>query len=224
VPCREKSRATRSAQEEFIKFCLFQFFVFYNTVKSGAIYSTPFLEKLQNVRSNFLISGTSRRKSATQHMNAQPQPGSKAPAFSAHAVGGFYEEPAMVHLAKLKGETVVLYFYPKDDTPGCTKQACALRDGWREISAKAKVFGVSIDPIKSHEKFIKKHSLPFPIISDEDHKIVNAYGVWVEKSMYGKTYMGTERTTFIIGPNGKIKAVLPKVKPEEHLARVLELL
>ena len=157
-------------------------------------------------------------------MNNQPQPGTKAPAFSAPAIGGEYTVATVVKLADLKGETVVLYFYPKDDTPGCTKQACALRDGWSDISARAKVFGVSIDPIKSHEKFIKKHSLPFPILSDEGHKIVEAYGVWVEKSMYGKTYMGTERTTFIIGPDGKIKAVLPKVKPEEHLAKVLELI
>ncbi len=157
-------------------------------------------------------------------MSTQPQPGSKAPAFSAQAIGGPYATPVTVNLADLKGETVVLYFYPKDDTPGCTTQACALRDGWQEISAKAKVFGVSIDSIQSHAKFIKKHSLPFPILSDEDQKIVQAYGVWVEKSMYGKTYMGTERTTFIIGPDGKIKAVLPKVKPAEHLAAVLALL
>jgi peroxiredoxin Q/BCP len=157
-------------------------------------------------------------------MNSQLQPGTKAPAFSAQAVGGPYSSPTGVKLADLKGETVVLYFYPKDDTPGCTRQACALRDGWSDISAKAKVFGVSVDSIKSHEKFIKKHQLPFPILSDEDQKIVEAYGVWVEKSMYGKTYMGTERTTFIIGPDGKIKAVLPKVKPDEHLAKVLELL
>ena len=157
-------------------------------------------------------------------MSSHPRPGSKAPSFSAQAVGGPYPSPTTVKLADLKGETVVLYFYPKDDTPGCTKQACALRDGWSDISAKAKVLGISIDPIKSHEKFIKKHALPFPILSDEDHKIVEAYGVWVEKSMYGKTYMGTERTTFIIDPDGKIKAVLPKVKPEEHLAKVLELL
>ncbi len=157
-------------------------------------------------------------------MSTQPQPGTKAPAFSAPAIGGPYASPTTVKLSDLKGETVVLYFYPKDDTPGCTKQACALRDGWSEISRKAKVFGVSTDPIKSHEKFIKKHSLPFPILSDEDHKIVEAYGVWVEKSMYGKTYMGTERTTFIIGPDGKIKAVLPKVKPDEHLAQVMGLL
>lgn len=157
-------------------------------------------------------------------MSSYPKPGSKAPAFAAQAVGGPYPTPVTVKLAELKGETVVLYFYPKDDTPGCTKQACALRDGWSDISKKAKVFGVSIDPIKSHEKFIRKHSLPFPILSDEDHKIVEAYGVWVEKSMYGKTYMGTERTTFIIGPDGKIKAVLPKVKPEEHLGQVMDLL
>ena len=157
-------------------------------------------------------------------MSSHPKPGSKAPLFSAQAVGGPYTSPSTVTLAELKGETVLLYFYPKDDTPGCTKQACALRDGWSDISKKAKVFGVSIDPIKSHEKFIKKHSLPFPILSDEDHKIVEAYGVWVEKSMYGKTYMGTERTTFIIGPDGKIKAVLPKVKPDEHLAQVMALI
>ena len=102
-----------------------------------------------------------------------------------------------------------------------TKQACALRDGWSQISEKATVLGVSIDSIKSHEKFIKKHSLPFAILSDEDHEIANAYGVWVEKSMYGKKYMSTERSTFIIDTSGKIKAVLRKVKPEEHLAQVL---
>ncbi|RYD49985.1 MAG: peroxiredoxin [Verrucomicrobiaceae bacterium] len=157
-------------------------------------------------------------------MSKQPQPGTKAPSFSATAIGGEYPEPTQVSLADLVGNTVVLYFYPKDDTPGCTKQACALRDGWNEISAKAKVFGVSVDPVKSHVKFIRKHDLPFPILSDEDHAIVEAYGVWVEKSMYGRTFMGTERTTFIIGTDGVIKAVLPKVKPEEHLPRLLELL
>ena len=157
-------------------------------------------------------------------MNTHPQPGSKAPAFTAQAIGGSHTTPTTVKLADLKGETVVLYFYPKDDTPGCTKQACALRDGWSDISAKAKVFGVSIDPIKSHEKFIKKHSLPFPILSDEDHKIVEAYGVWVEKSMYGKTYMGTERTTFVLDEKGIVKAIFPKVKPAEHVDLLLEAL
>jgi thioredoxin-dependent peroxiredoxin len=157
-------------------------------------------------------------------MSQHPQPGTKAPSIKALAVGGSYAEPTSVQLADLKGKTVVLYFYPKDDTPGCTKQACALRDGWVEISEKAEVFGVSIDPIKSHQKFIKKYDLPFPILSDEDHAIAEAYGVWVEKSMYGKTYFGTERSTFIISPDGRIKAVLPKVKPDEHLSQVMELL
>jgi peroxiredoxin Q/BCP len=156
-------------------------------------------------------------------MSNEPQPGSKAPTFSAQAIGGEYATPTHVKLADLAGHAVVLYFYPKDDTPGCTTQACALRDAWQEISTKAKVFGVSIDPIKSHEKFIKKHNLPFALLSDEDRNMAEAYGVWVEKNMYGKIYMGTERTTFIIGRDGKIKAVLPKVKPHEHLEKVLAL-
>lgn len=157
-------------------------------------------------------------------MNEHPEPGTDAPGFSALAIGGEYDAPTRVRLHELAGLTVVLYFYPKDDTPGCTRQACALRDGWSELAAKAKVFGVSIDPIKSHEKFIRKHSLPFPILSDEDHQIAESFGVWVEKRLYGRTYMGTERSTFIIGPDGKIKAVLPKVKPDEHLAKLMALL
>ncbi len=154
-------------------------------------------------------------------MKPHPAPGSKAPSFSALVVGGDYPVAKTLSLADLKGNVVVLYFYPKDDTPGCTKQACALRDGWAQISDKATVLGVSIDSIKSHEKFIQKHSLPFAILSDEAHEIANAYGVWVEKSMYGKTYMGTERTTFVIAPDGKVRAVFPKVKPDEHLSQVL---
>jgi peroxiredoxin Q/BCP len=157
-------------------------------------------------------------------MKPHPAPGSKAPSFSAPVVGGDYPTAQQLTLADLKGKVVVLYFYPKDDTPGCTKQACALRDGWTQISAKATVLGVSIDSIKSHEKFIKKHSLPFAILSDEDHEIASAYGVWVEKSMYGKTYMGTERTTFVIAPDGKVRAVFPKVKPDEHLDQVMAVL
>jgi thioredoxin-dependent peroxiredoxin len=154
-------------------------------------------------------------------MNSQPTPGKKAPDFKASVVGADYTEGSTVKLSALKGSAIVLYFYPKDDTPGCTKQACALRDGWSQISKKAKVFGISIDSVKSHEKFIKKHALPFPLISDEDQAIVKAYGVWVEKSMYGKKYMGTERSTFVISADGKIKAVFPKVKPEEHYEQVL---
>ena len=155
---------------------------------------------------------------------SKPALNSKAPDFTAPVVGGSYKDGDTVTLSELKGQQVVLYFYPKDDTPGCTKQACGLRDGWKSIAKKALVFGVSTDPVKSHAKFIKKHELPFPLIADENQKIVNAYGVWVEKSMYGKTYIGTERSTFIIGKDGKIAAILEKVKPEAHLDAVLALL
>ena len=115
-------------------------------------------------------------------------------------------------LADFAGSTLVLYFYPKDGTPGCTAQACELRDSWRELQSKAELFGVSIDSTESHHKFIKKHGLPFPFLSDPDQKIVKAYRVWAEKSMYGKKYMGTERTTYLIGPDQKIKSILKKVK------------
>ena len=152
---------------------------------------------------------------------SKPALKSKAPDFTAPVVGGSYKAGDTVTLSALKGKPVVLYFYPKDDTPGCTKQACGLRDGWSSIAKKAHVFGISIDSVKSHEKFIKKHDLPFPLISDEKNEIVNAFGVWVEKSMYGKTYMGTERSTFVIGKDGKVSAILEKVKPDEHLDQVL---
>ncbi len=152
------------------------------------------------------------------------KPGSKAPAFSTTAVGGEYGDGATVSLADFKGRTVVLYFYPKDDTPGCTTQACALRDSWTQFAGRAVILGVSTDPAPSHAKFIKKHSLPFPLLVDDGREIVNAYRVWVEKSMYGKTYMGTERTTFVIGPEGKIKAILRKVKPAEHVEQLLAVL
>ena len=149
--------------------------------------------------------------------------GDKAPAFQATAVGGNYDGQA-VSLSGLRGKTVVLYFYPKDDTPGCTKQACGLRDAWRDLAGKAEVFGVSTDPVKSHAKFIEKFNLPFPLLSDPEKEIVTAFGVWVEKSMYGKKYMGTERSTFVIGPDGKVKAIFRKVKPEEHAAQLLNAL
>lgn len=152
------------------------------------------------------------------------QPGKPAPAFHAVAVGGPYGDGTSVQLSDFAGKNVVLYFYPKDDTPGCTTQACGLRDTWAQLSSNAVVFGVSIDSEKSHRKFINKFELPFPLLSDTDHKIVEAYGVWVEKSMYGKTYMGTERSTFVIGPDGVLKAVFRKVKPAEHAAMVLEAL
>ncbi len=144
-----------------------------------------------------------------------------APDFTAPVIGGEYSEGETVTLSELRGRPVVLYFYPKDDTPGCTTQACGLRDGWDTISDKARVFGVSIDPVASHQKFISKFSLPFPLLSDEDQRIVKAYGVWVEKNMYGKKYMGTERSTFVIDAEGNLKAILEKVKPDEHLDLVL---
>ncbi len=149
------------------------------------------------------------------------QLGDPAPAFHATAVGGKYGEGTPVSLSDFKGQTVVLYFYPKDDTPGCTTQACALRDSWAQFDGKAEIFGVSIDPVKSHLKFIDKFALPFPLLSDDKREIVAAYGVWVEKSMYGKKYMGTERSTFVIGPDGKLRAILRKVKPGEHVKQLL---
>jgi peroxiredoxin Q/BCP len=147
------------------------------------------------------------------------KPGDKAPAFTALAVGGDYDG-RKVSLKDFKGWTVVLYFYPKDDTPGCTTQACGLRDAWGELSAKAVIFGVSIDGAVSHAKFIRKHALPFPILVDEDHALVEAFGVWVEKSMYGRKYMGTERSTFVIGPDGRLRAVFRKVKPAGHVEQL----
>ena len=150
--------------------------------------------------------------------------GFPAPVFSAVAVGGPYGDGTPVSLSDFLGKNVVAYFYPKDDTPGCTTQACGLRDIWAELSQKAVVFGVSTDSEKSHKKFIDKYSLPFPLLSDVSQQIVESYGVWVEKSMYGKTYMGTERSTFVIGPDGVLQAVFRKVKPAEHAQQILNAL
>ncbi|HYJ06555.1 MAG TPA: thioredoxin-dependent thiol peroxidase [Chthoniobacterales bacterium] len=155
---------------------------------------------------------------------AQLKVGDKAPKFRAVAVGGEYGAGREVSLADFRGTPVVLYFYPKDDTPGCTAQACGLRDAWSDFADGARIFGVSIDPAPSHEKFIKKYQLPFPLLSDPAKEIVTAYGIWVEKSMYGKKYMGAERSTFVIDGAGKIAAIFRKVKPEEHAAIVQEAL
>jgi peroxiredoxin Q/BCP len=154
-------------------------------------------------------------------MSKELQVGDAAPVFKAVAVGGKYGDCTEVSLAGLKGRTVVLYFYPKDDTPGCTAQACALRDAWPDFEGKAAIFGVSTDSAASHAKFIKKYSLPFPLLVDDAKQIVNDYGVWVEKSIYGKKYMGTERSTFVISPQGEITAILRKVKPAGHAAELL---
>jgi thioredoxin-dependent peroxiredoxin len=150
--------------------------------------------------------------------------GDKAPPFEAIAVGGEYGDSQTVTLPDFRGAPLVLYFYPKDDTPGCTAQACSLRDSWESVRDKAKIFGVSIDSARSHRKFIDKYELPFPILSDPEKKIVNNYGVWVEKSMYGRKYMGTERSTFVIDGAGRIAAIFRKVKPEEHLGLVRDAL
>ena len=146
--------------------------------------------------------------------------GDTAPDFTATAVGGKYGDGQVVRLSDFRGSPLVLYFYPKDDTPGCTAQACGLRDAWSEFERQANIFGVSIDPAESHEKFIARYGLPFPLLSDPDKRIVSAYGVWVEKSMYGKKYMGTERSTFVIDERGRLATILRKVKPEEHVEQL----
>jgi peroxiredoxin Q/BCP len=152
--------------------------------------------------------------------DAQLAAGDPAPDFTATAVGGKYGTGQVVRLKDFHGSPVVLYFYPKDDTPGCTAQACGLRDSWSEFDGHAEIFGVSIDSAASHEKFIEKYQLPFPLLSDPEKKIVTAYGVWVEKSMYGRKYMGAERTTFVIDGRGRISAILRKVKPAEHVEQL----
>jgi len=145
------------------------------------------------------------------------QEGDKAPAFKSATNGG-----GEVSLSDFKGKHVVLYFYPKDDTPGCTREACAFRDHFSGFKKKgAVVIGVSTDPVKKHDMFVEKYNLPFMLLADEDQKIVQSYGVWGEKSFMGRKYMGTNRVTFLIGPDGRIKKIWPKVKPEEHAAEVL---
>lgn len=147
--------------------------------------------------------------------------GQPAPYFEAPASNG-----KTVSLKDYSGKKiVVLYFYPKDDTPGCTTEACGFRDDIQNFEDQgAIVLGVSPDPLAKHQKFIEKYGLPFILLSDEDHAVSESYGVWVEKSMYGHKYMGIERSTFIIGKDGKILKVLRKVKPAVHIGEVLETL
>jgi peroxiredoxin Q/BCP len=140
-----------------------------------------------------------------------------APDFTLAASGG-----ETVSLQALRGTAVVLYFYPKDDTPGCTKEACNFRDNMVLISQTgALVYGISPDSVVSHDKFTKKFELNFPLLSDEGAAVAKAYGVWKEKSMYGKKYMGIERTTFLIDEEGKIAKIWRKVKPDGHALEVL---
>ncbi|MFN3803300.1 thioredoxin-dependent thiol peroxidase [Belliella pelovolcani] len=128
-----------------------------------------------------------------------------------------------IKLSDFKGKKVVLYFYPKDNTPGCTSQACDLRDNYEALQkAGYVVLGVSSDSAKSHQKFIEKQNLPFSLIADEDKSVHEAYGTWVEKSMYGRKYMGTARTTFIIDEQGKITEIIDKVKTKEHTNQILK--
>ncbi|MGQ0815440.1 MAG: thioredoxin-dependent thiol peroxidase [Gemmatimonadota bacterium] len=145
--------------------------------------------------------------------------GKPAPDFDLAADDG-----SRVKLSDLRGRKVILYFYPKDDTPGCTQQACELRDHAREIDARgAVVLGVSPDSVQSHRKFKEKYGLNFQLLSDDDHKLAEAYGVWKEKSKYGRTYWGNERSTFLIDENGRIAKVLANVKPAAHAGQVLEI-
>ena len=144
--------------------------------------------------------------------------GDKAPTFTLPTDGG-----GDISLKDLKGETVILYFYPKDDTSGCTAEACAFRDALPDFSkVNATVIGVSKDPVKKHDKFKDKYDLTFPLASDEDGKVCDAYGTWVEKSMYGRKYMGIDRSTFLIDGNGVIRAIWRKVKVPGHVDEVLK--
>jgi thioredoxin-dependent peroxiredoxin len=135
------------------------------------------------------------------------------------------DEGKTVRLSDLKGSPVVVYFYPKDDTPGCTTQACGIRDNYDAFGERgAVVLGISPDDESSHVKFKQKYGLPFTLLADPDHKVADDYGVWGERSMYGKTYMGIERSTFVIDPEGKVAKVMRRVKPDTHAEQVLEAL
>ena len=146
-----------------------------------------------------------------------PEPGTPAPDFSLTADSG-----ETVRLADLRGSRVVLYFYPKDDTPGCTTQACDIRDNWDRVNVTgARLYGVSPDSVESHVRFREKFHLPFPLLADPDHAVAEAYGVWVEKSSYGRRSWGVERSTFLIDEEGRVAQVWRKVKPSDHISNVL---
>ncbi|MCY7352274.1 MAG: thioredoxin-dependent thiol peroxidase [Cytophagaceae bacterium] len=146
------------------------------------------------------------------------KPGDPAPDFTAKNQNG---QP--VQLSDFAEKKLVLYFYPKDDTPGCTAEACDLRDNYEHLLKQGyAVLGVSIDDSASHQKFIKKYDLPFPLLADTDQKIVNDYGVWVEKNMYGRKYMGTARTTFLIDETGTIAEIIEKVDSKNHTKQILK--
>ncbi len=151
---------------------------------------------------------------------AELEEGDEAPDFTLPSSAG-----GTVSLQSLRGKEVVLYFYPKDDTPGCTTEACAFRDAHPQLGgANAVVLGVSPDAIDSHGRFIEKYSLPFPLLSDTEHQVAEAYGAWTEKRMYGRTYMGVDRSTFLIGTDGTIKKIWRKVRADGHAGEVLSVL
>jgi len=146
--------------------------------------------------------------------------GDKAPSFKLKN-----QDTKVISLSDLKGKPIVLYFYPKDDTSGCTKEACNFRDEFPKFGKmKAEIIGISADSVESHKKFAEKYKLPFNLLADDKKEIVEKYGVWKEKNMYGRKYMGIERTTFIIDANGKISKIFPKVKVDYHNKEVMEAL
>lgn len=149
---------------------------------------------------------------------SRPEPGDAVPPFEMTADDG-----SVVSSQSLAGKRYVIYFYPEDDTAGCTRQACSMRDNFGRVTATGvEVFGVSPDSVVSHVKFRDKYDLPFRLLSDEGHRVADAFGTWIEKAFAGKTYMGVERTSFIIGRDGRIEHVLPKVKAGEHVDLLME--
>lgn len=147
--------------------------------------------------------------------------GDKAPEFTLPAYPG--EKISLKQFRGRNGKNVVLYFYPRDNTPGCTTEACDFRDGLAQFQqADTAVLGISTDDVTSHQKFVEKFTLPFPLLADTDHAVAEKYGVWVEKSNYGKKYMGIQRATFLINKQGKIAAIWPNVKVAGHVAEVAE--
>lgn len=147
-----------------------------------------------------------------------PEIGKKAPAFSANN-----QKEETLTLDHYKGKKLVLYFYPKDDTPGCTAEACDLRDHYQKfLDAGYEILGVSPDKEAKHQKFIDKYELPFDLLADTEQTVANAYGVWVEKNMYGRKYMGIKRTTFIINEEGVLEEIIEKVKTKEHASQILK--
>jgi peroxiredoxin Q/BCP len=164
-----------------------------------------------------MLVGTTLQRAKEKPMIA---PGSPAPDFTLPD-----EDGNPVTLSSLRGETVVVYFYPKADTPGCTTQACSIRDRGDEYAAAgARVLGISPDPVKKVKKFHDKQSLNFTLLADEDHAVCDAYGVWVQKSMYGRTYWGAQRSTFVVGPDGIVAHVIEKASPKTHDDVVLKVL